>query len=180
MVNFLQIIALSFWFIAPAYATNAIPPLLRGRTPIDQGRKLKKHKILGRSKTLRGTIGGIVFGIAFGLVQLWAQAQPAADPIMEYFGIPKTITLGFIVAMAIGAMSGDLLGSFIKRRLNIPPGSSLFLLDQLGFVILGMLFAAPFWIAPIEVIIFLFLITPIIHWTFNIIAHRIKLKKHPW
>ncbi|MEM5870469.1 MAG: CDP-archaeol synthase, partial [Candidatus Aenigmatarchaeota archaeon] len=35
----------AFWFILPAYGANAFPPLMKGKRPIDFGKKLGKERI---------------------------------------------------------------------------------------------------------------------------------------
>jgi len=40
----------AFWFIAPAYAANAFPPLVRGKKPIDRGKKFFGNRLLGNGK----------------------------------------------------------------------------------------------------------------------------------
>ena len=80
-------------------------------TPIDGGAKFFDGRpILGSSKTIRGILLSILITSAFGpLVGLdW-----------------KT---GALVASV--AMAGDLVSSFLKRRLNVPAGGKATGLDQ--------------------------------------------------
>ncbi len=44
---------------------------------------------------------------------------------------------------ALGAMGGDLVGSFYKRRVDIQPGESLPLSDQLDFIVLAVVLSYP-------------------------------------
>jgi CDP-2,3-bis-(O-geranylgeranyl)-sn-glycerol synthase len=86
--------------------------------------------------------------------------------------------------LAFGAMLGDIAGSFIKRRRGIERGGSLPLLDQLGFLVVALLFAslsADFkTLFTIPVIIAGFIITPVLHLTTNYIAYKLGLKEVPW
>ena len=88
--------------------------------------------------------------------------------------------LNYGMLLALGAVFGDFLGSFLKRRLEIQKGKSIFLLDQLDFVAggfaLGMLAASP---TPLEVI-FLFAFTLLVHVVSNRIAYAGRIKKVPW
>ncbi len=179
MTDILQIILAAFWFIAPAYATNAFPPLLRGKKPLDIGKSWKGKRIFGDSKTIEGTFGGIFFGVAFGLFQLFLQSRPEGPGVMEAFGIVP-LNLALILVLSIGAMSGDLIGSFIKRRINVAPGASLLIVDQLDFLAVAFLAAGLFYLPYLESIVFLLIATPIIHITFNWIAWKIKVKRQPW
>jgi CDP-2,3-bis-(O-geranylgeranyl)-sn-glycerol synthase len=80
----------------------------------------------------------------------------------------------------LGALSGDLVGSFIKRRIGLKRGSDVPLLDQWNFIIGSVLFV--YWFTEITIWMFLIMlvITPIVHRVANIIAHRIKIKREPW
>jgi len=82
--------------------------------------------------------------------------------------------------MGLGAMIGDLGGSFVKRRLGIPRGKPAPLLDQLDFVIGMFVFLA--FITPIkwEWVVILFILTPLIHLLANGIAYLLKLKNVPY
>jgi CDP-2,3-bis-(O-geranylgeranyl)-sn-glycerol synthase len=78
---------------------------------------------------------------------------------------------------------GDLAGSFIKRRLNIPRGGAAPVLDQLGFVVLALIFATPLvlqmqigW----EVALTILIITPPIHLATNFAGYKLGLKSRPY
>lgn len=93
-------------------------PILAGRImgkqmnyPVDAHLVLAdKQAFLGKSKTWRGLIFSLLVTPLFSII----------------LSLPWTI--GLIIAA--GAMSGDLLSSFIKRRLKIPASGQAILLDQ--------------------------------------------------
>ncbi len=89
-------------FIGPAYFANAAATL-------DGGRRLADGQpIFGSHKTVRGVIAGIVVGTLIGLG--------------ESFVDSRLVVAGFMIAL--GAVLGDLLGAFVKRRLKVEPGRS--------------------------------------------------------
>ena len=118
--------------IAPAYCANASPVIFGGGKPIDCEKKFFDGKpIFGSHKTYRGFISGLLIGTFVGWVQ--ETFAPSA-------GLPQGSTLlGF--TLSIGALLGDLVGSFIKRRLNLKPGVSLPVIDQISFVVFALLLA---------------------------------------
>jgi CDP-2,3-bis-(O-geranylgeranyl)-sn-glycerol synthase len=152
-------------YIFPAYAANGAPVLFgRGRA-LDGKAKLFGKRIFGDNKTIRGTVSSLLCGIAVGLIEY---------PFFHYM-------LPIAVLLAVGANVGDLLGSFIKRRLNIRHGASFPVLDQYGFFVVALLFAFPLGNRPgIYGILFLVVLTGIAHIFTNRGAHRLKLKKVPW
>ena len=164
----------AFWFIAPAYAANGFPPLMRGKTPIDGRKMFKGHRLLGDGKTLEGFLGGVIFGVFIGSLQIYGQSYLPAE-----LGL-AAMTFPIVFMLSIGTMAGDLGGSFIKRRLGMKRGDRAMFMDQLGFLIMAMLFAAPFHLLPLTEILVLVVLTPIIHWIANIFGYWIKVKRNPW
>ncbi len=185
----------ALWFILPAYVANSIPVnvskikfLKKYGKPIDGGRKWLGVRILGDGKTWRGLITGIIAGILIGIIQVII--QPSVKSYLPY--LPR-MTIPLAVMLSIGALVGDMVASFIKRRTGFKTGDPAPLLDQLDFVF-GAFFFAWLWSCFIEgrwqgvfedmigydrffVIV---IITPAIHLFGNFIAWVWKLKKQPW
>ena len=179
-MDIILIILQSLWFIMPAYFANSSAVLFKGQKPIDRGKKLKdKNRILGDGKTWEGTFGGLLTGTFVGFLQYIIYKKYIL--LMSGFGfINYSLWLGFVLSS--GAMIGDIVESFIKRRLNIKRGRKV-IWDKLDFLIgalfMGYLF---FDISFISVwhIAFLMIFTPFIHKSFNIIAYLLKLKNVSW
>ena len=103
----------------PAYFANASPVILGGGGPIDGGVKWIDGKpLLGSHKTVKGTILGVVVGAIVGILQ----KNPLGGSLQ-----------------AFGAIIGDIIFSFLKRRLDMVPGASFPLLDQLDFIIFAII-----------------------------------------
>mgnify|MGYP000350738519 CR=1 FL=1 len=166
-MNFLNLILAALWFILPAYVANAAPVALGGGRPIDGGKKFRDGRpLLGPGKTIRGFLAGLVAGSSVGFIQGLAVGSCTLPAI------------GLL--LAVGALVGDLSGSFIKRRLNIPRGGAAPLLDQLGFVLMALLFASPLVIPRWETILTLIVVTPPIHLGTNFIGYKLGMKKKPY
>lgn len=165
----------ALWFIAPAYAANAFPPLLRGKKPIDSGAKWGKYRILGDGKTIEGTAGGVAFGIFFGLIQIYFQ------PLLAPFGLGLfEMTLPVIILLSIGALLGDMINSFFKRRLGIERGGKVSVINRLDFVIGALVLVYPVAGFNLQNTIIIIIITPIIHKLANILAFALNIKKVPY
>lgn len=169
-----SLILQSLWFIAPAYIANASPVLLKGKRPLDFGKKLDKDRLLGDGKTIEGTFGGIAFGTLFGLAQIYAQ-----DYLPPGLNLVK-LDLALVLLLSTGALAGDVAGSFIKRRFGIPRGHHFPLFDQLTFLIAALIISSLVYKPAIEMVVLLFIVTPLVHWATNNVAYILKLKKHPW
>ena len=93
----------------------------------------------------------------------------------------NTVFLGFFTGglMAFGGLIGDLIGSFIKRRSGIERGHPFIFLDQLGFLVLGMLFVYLLIPWPIEFLIVQVPITFIVHIVANLFGYFTGIQEDP-
>ena len=159
------LISSALLFIGPAYFANAAPLVLGGGASLDGGRSLADGRpIFGPHKTVRGVIAGIVVGTLIGL------AESLVDP--------RLATAGFMIAL--GAVLGDLLGAFVKRRLNVEPGKAFPVLDQLDFILGSVVLGYPFFQVGLISILQVVVVTPPIHLATNYGAYRLGIKKTRW
>jgi CDP-2,3-bis-(O-geranylgeranyl)-sn-glycerol synthase len=155
----------SLKLIFPAYCANAAPVLVGGGLPMDFGKNfVDDRRVFGKNKTFRGFFFGLSIGILVGLVEVFLFSYP---PL-------------FILLPPSGALLGDLAGAFLKRRLDIPPGGLLPIVDQVDFVGGAILFSLPLGIVSLELAVAMLIITPPIHLLTNYAAYKLKLKSNPW
>jgi len=163
----------ALYFIFPAYCANASPVIFGGGKPIDCGRSFFDGKpIFGSHKTYRGFTSGLLIGTFVGWVQ---------EAFAPTVGLPKGSILAGL-ALSFGALLGDLIGSFVKRRLNLKPGAPLPVIDQIDFVLFALLFALavkPELFPPLRIVLTVALTGPI-HVLVNLIAYLLHLKDKPW
>ena len=165
-------VAAAMWFIFPAYCANAAPVIFGGGKPMDFGKKFFDGKpFLGAHKTFRGFLAGILVGTLVGLVQtvIYEQVIFEYGPQFQY-----SILLGFV--LSLGALTGDLIESFVKRRLNRPPGISLPVADQLDFILGAFLFSIPVSPPSLLTALIILVITIPIHLLTNLGAALLNMK----
>jgi CDP-2,3-bis-(O-geranylgeranyl)-sn-glycerol synthase len=175
-------VVVAFWAMLPAYVPNNAAVLLGGGRPIDGGRTLSGRRVLGGGKTWWGTIAGTVTGVVVAL------ALSALAPVASgAFGVElPSFPLVAAVALAFGAMLGDILASFLKRRAGRSRGAAFPGLDQLDFVVAAVALAfllAPTWAREwftLEVLAVVVVGTPLLHLGTNVLAYRLELKDEPW
>jgi CDP-2,3-bis-(O-geranylgeranyl)-sn-glycerol synthase len=140
----------ALWFFLPAGLANAgpvfanrIPGLNRWKTPMDFGKTYRGQRIFGANKTVRGLVVGIVLATLMIALQkhlftrnLWVLEHSALD-----YRAASVWLLGPL--FGAGALIGDAVESFFKRRRGILPGHTWFPFDQLDYIIGGLLFVAP-------------------------------------
>lgn len=183
------LLLLGFWYVLPAYVANGFAvfaKLCRFRHPIDGGRTFMDGRpILGAGKSWEGFFIGYLSGVGIGVLQ-YLSAPFLFSIIVQYLVLPVElvpivmVSILQILLVAIAAPIGDLIGSFIKRRLNIERGRPAPILDQLDFLIMALLFG---WLVnplPMIFIIFLLIVTPLIHFAANVIGYLLRLKQVPW
>ncbi len=162
----------TFLLYLPAMIANATPvvigKVIRGTHPIDMNLKLKDGRpLFGRGKTWEGFLFGLMIGALFGLV---------VKLVLIHYPISL---LSFYVPL--GALLGDILGSFIKRRLGIKRGDPLPLLDQLDFYIGSTISIIAYGKIPsLTSILLMGIIIYLLHRYTNLLAFKIGLKNVPW
>ena len=166
-----EVIFLIIAYAVPMYVANATPILFHGKKPLDFGKKIKGKRIFGKGKSILGTLNGILFGSLAGL--LFAFLFPQI-----FYLIPNYLLL--VVLLAIGAMLGDIIESFLKRRAGFESGERCFLFDQIDFILGGFFLSLLIRIPEFEVVIVLLFVTIFMHIITNFCAFKLKLKKVPW
>ena len=196
-MGFEIIVAQAFWLILPAYIANASAVLVGGGTPIDFGKNWKDGKrILGDGKTWRGLIIGTLFGMigGFGLsvvAKYIAMTEFSFVGISDFYGFPLMIPIVF--SICFGALLGDIIESFFKRRIGRKRGDNWIPFDQLDFI-LGVLFFSFLMAGFLQMIgfssdnwffenftfmhiLFLLIVTPFFHLLANFILRKAKANK---
>ena len=156
----------------PAYVSNSAPVLFGG------GEKINA-RLFGENKTINGLASGVILGTLTGIVL----ALLLPDAFLP--AATATQKTAFAIASAIGAMAGDLAGSYAKRRLGVAPGKPVPILDQLPFILAALFLG---WLAypnlfnelTLEGTAALIALTYALHLFFNSLAHRLRMKKVPW
>jgi CDP-2,3-bis-(O-geranylgeranyl)-sn-glycerol synthase len=172
------------WLLLPAYAAN-VAPVFAARwrlleslnRPVDGGRVFLGKPLFGAHKTWRGFVAGALSGAAVVLVQ--ARAYDAWESIRDVSLFDYTTAnwarIGLL--MGVGALLGDLVKSFFKRRAGVPPGKDWIPFDQLDFVI-GAFALLSFEYKPaFPIVIAGLIVSPLGHVAVNWIGRSVGIKK---
>lgn len=184
-------LAAVIWVLLPAFSANALATIPRGYgPPMDFGKNWPwdGRRVLGPSKTWSGFLFAGFVGMGIGLIEAYViLLAPPNLAVVPTLAPSVAAAIPVVALIAFGAMAGDAIGSFIKRRMGRPSGSRTWFLDQFPFVIvpivLGLLlypalFVATFW--NWEAVIWVILLTLLLHVGFNWIGYKAGLKKVPW
>jgi CDP-2,3-bis-(O-geranylgeranyl)-sn-glycerol synthase len=178
--SFLIALAAAFWIMLPAYIPNSAAALFGGGKPIDGGRtSADGRRIFGDGKTWRGFILGVATGVVVGVIQIWIR------DVTGWTFLPA-LTLLAVLLLATGALLGDLVKSYFKRRLGKERGEPWIIADQYDLVAgaftLVLIFDYP-WLASVmtlPIFLIIIIITPILHKSVNVIGYLIRVKEVPW
>ena len=152
----------------PALVANGSATLIARGHPIDFGRVfLDGRRLLGDGKTIEGFALGVLYSMSVSLTEACASGLPS----IAFYGL----------VAGIGALLGDMLGSFIKRRLGFERGEHVPLLDQLDFLLGAYILTsvAGYVPPPLYALTFAALVY-LLHRATNIAAYKLGIKHVPW
>ncbi len=194
-VEIITAIVVGLWVMLPAYLPNSFAAVFGGGKPIDGGKTMKDgRRILGDGKTWRGLFAGILLGFLTGCAEIFLLYHGfhffgIQLPGFSSSGVPGAFDLSAVIAilsLAIGALLGDMVFSFLKRRIGLQRGQSLPLVDQYDFLVGAFLLTALTsyswltgtldWLTFIIILI----ITPVLHVGTNIVGYWLGIKNEPW
>ncbi len=188
-MSYLESALLAFWLFIPAYVANPSAVLFGGMGPIDSRRLWKDGKrILGDGKTWSGLVGGTMAAMFIGVLQIAIAAGAGSADYLGFGDTPRAYWLIFL--LAFGSLWGDILGSFIKRRLGKERGAKFYGLDQYDFVLGAFLLVGLLewdWLYSnfmegkhIIGLVVILVLTPILHKAVNVLGYKMGKKDVPW
>lgn len=138
----------------------------RFNSPLDCNVKFFDGRpILGHSKTIRGFVTAIL-----------------VTPVIAFM-LGLSLQTGFVIALY--SMFGDIFSSFLKRRLNLPPSSRAWILDQVPESLFPLLaikqiaiqeqFTLPWPNIVLVVLVFL-----VLELFLSKLLYQLKIRKRPY
>ena len=181
-----QAIFFSLWFFAPAglanvsaFASGKINALEKFNFPVDCYAKIGGKRILGDHKTIRGFLVAIIMGVLGCCLEvfLYSSFFSIRELVwIDYYTINPVI-LGAL--LGLGALTGDAIKSFFKRRVNIPPGVSWFPFDQIDYIIGGIALSLFYIQLSFGEYAVLFVVWFLIHPIGTFIGYLLRLRHEP-
>ncbi len=179
--SFIFFLLKCFYLMLPAYFANMSPVLFKKINlfayPIDFNKTFNNKPILGKNKTYRGLIFGIIFAIVIAYIQFLLYDIEFFKNV-SFVNYQNWLLAGFL--LGLGALTGDLVKSFFKRRLGIEPGAKFVPFDQTDFVVGALIFIMPIFDVTLKIFITTLLLSFILHITTNHIAFYLKIRNEKW
>jgi CDP-2,3-bis-(O-geranylgeranyl)-sn-glycerol synthase len=185
--DILRDILFAFWFMLPAALANGAP-IISARLPklkewnarLDFGKRFHGRPLLGSHKTWRGLISGMILAtIVLWLQQIVAENSSLAPYFtgsLDYAQLP-TLILGPL--FGLGALGGDAIESFFKRRRGTPSGESWLPFDQIDYIVGAVLASLPFAVLTLRQYVLIFIIWFGMHLLSTYIGWLVGLKAKP-
>jgi CDP-2,3-bis-(O-geranylgeranyl)-sn-glycerol synthase len=164
----------SIWFYLPAAIANMAPVLVLSipwNTPLwEQG--------LGPNKTWRGIIAGVFASVLVVLLQTYLAPHLPQKLLTVSYEDTHPILLGIL--LGAGALGGDAIKSYFKRRLGIASGEKWWPFDQIDFIIGSTICVSLIFWPGLSLLAVALSLTMFLHPAINQIGFRLGLKKVPW
>jgi CDP-2,3-bis-(O-geranylgeranyl)-sn-glycerol synthase len=175
----LKLIIQLIWFFLPAIFANMSPNVFKTlpflNYPLDFNIKFHGRPLLGKNKTYRGFFFGVLMALLIIIIQKTLYPYMASFSLVNYNEI-NIYLLGFL--LGFGALFGDSLKSFFKRRFNIKPGKPWIPFDQIDWFI-GALISVSFYVRfSLKEITISIIITTLFHPVINFISYSLGLQKN--
>ncbi len=178
---FLIFLLKCLYLMLPAYFANMAPVIVKKINflayPVDFNKRLNNKPILGSHKTFRGFFFGIIFAVIIAYLQHIFYPLPAIRTI-SFHDYDNWLAFGFL--MGAGALVGDSIKSFFKRKDDIAPGNMFFPFDQVDFVIGGLIFIMPLFSLTIGIFFTSIAVSLVLHVLVNHIAFYLKIRNEKW
>ncbi len=181
MNEFILFLLKCFYLMQPAYFANMAPVIVKKINlfviPIDFNKNLNNKPILGKNKTFRGLIFGIIFAIIVVYLQFLLYNKEFFKNI-SFVNYQNWLLFGFLIGL--GALTGDLVKSFFKRRLGLKPGAKFIPFDQTDFVVGALVFIMPIFNLTLKIFVTSLLLSFILHIIVNHVAFYLKVRNKKW
>jgi CDP-2,3-bis-(O-geranylgeranyl)-sn-glycerol synthase len=182
----MNLILTVIWIYTPALFANIfaavskhIPHTAFLAKPVDFGKSWKGIRVLGDGKTFRGFIFGVTASIIIVFLQQSISDTEFFENILEvdYLSFNPLIW-GFVVGF--GALLGDAIESFFKRRVGIARGEPWFPFDQIDFAIGTSIVSLLYKQFPIKIYLIVIFSFFILHLIGKFVGYKLKLDDKPF
>lgn len=174
-----QILFSSIWLILPAGIANMSPVLFKWlpllNVPVDFGKTFRGQPLFGAHKTYRGFLVGTLMAILAVYIQKLLYPQMVAYSVIDYSQI-NVWTVGFL--LGFGALFGDMVKSFFKRRVGVASGKSWVPFDQIDWIVGALIFLNFYQRLDWKIWFTSLLLFGLIHPIINLIGYYLKIKKN--
>lgn len=166
-----------FYLYLPAFIGNAAPVVAKNLPGLKSWTAPVWPSVMGTHKTWRGLTTGIVAASLIGMIQFGIELIPSVPGSIPLHARSFLFSAGIGALLGFGALLGDMIKSFFKRRIGIPPGKALPYFDGVDYILGAMLVLLPWHTPSWPGVILLLIIAPLASLGANIGAYAVGWKK---
>ncbi len=163
----LNALAAALWLYLPAFVANATPVFVGKFSRLAPYRFPLWQAGLGANKSSLGFAAAVVVGTFAGYLQ--AALTPWTDDLWTW--------LAWSALISFGAMLGDCVKSYAKRRIGIAPGGPWPVIDGIDYVVGALVFGLPLFVPAWQVALALLVAGPIFSLLANMFSYSVGWKK---
>jgi len=162
------------WFFLPAYVANMAASIFK----INILAKPISNKLFGSHKTWSGFVIGSFLAMVVAFFQSFLLSFNFFKEISLLNYSKDFLLIGFL--LGFGALFGDTIKSFFKRRLAIAPGKKWVPFDQIDYTLGALLLSLFVWQPTIIFIISAIIINFFLHILFNHLGFWLGIRQNKW
>lgn len=160
----------------PAYIANMAPVLFKNKLKFLAIPISPKH--LGSHKTYRGFIVAVILGLIVFYIQKILFSVPFFNSISVFDYNMFLFWPGFL--LSFGAIFGDSVKSFFKRRAKIKPGKPWPIFDQIDYSIGAIVFSMPVINYTVSFALTIIILSAILHVLSNHLGFYLGVRDVKW
>ncbi len=162
------------YLMVPAYFANMMPVFVK---KVNFLNKPIHKELLGDHKTWRGLVFGVIAGIILAYIQFVLQEYEFFFNL-GFIDYTNWFSIGFL--LGAGALIGDIIKSFFKRKVGIKPGGKFIPWDQLDYSIGSLLFVSLMFAPTLQIVVTVLILNFVLHIITNHIGYYLKLNDDKW
>lgn len=162
------------WFFLPAYTANIAASVFKIKfltRPVSE-------KLFGFNKTYSGFVVGTILAILVAVLQKILFRFPFFQKISYLDYSENFLLIGFL--LGLGALFGDTIKSFFKRRVGIAPGQKWIPFDQIDYTLGALCLISFIWQPPLNFILISLVFNLFGHIFINHLGFWLGIRKSAW
>jgi CDP-2,3-bis-(O-geranylgeranyl)-sn-glycerol synthase len=171
----MSITAVLYLFV-PAFVANAVPVLIKNIPALAEWNTPIHAECFGKNKTYRGFLFGVLFAVLVSVLQYALRHVAVFSSVtMFHDTVGQSALVGLL--LGFGALAGDVVESYAKRRMKLAPGKSLPVWDGVDYILGAMLCIMPVYIVSGSEMFILLIIAPLLSLLSNIFSYMVGWKE---
>lgn len=175
----LYLIVQAIWLGLPGAMANLTPPIATRLFPafyypLDFNKKIRGKRVLGYQKTFRGVMTGLIFAAITFALQIFYLNYHSDSFLTSIQPSLTKLPISYGLYIGLGALGGDVIKSFFKRRQGRKPGSPWFPYDQTSWIFGILVMQNLFFSLNIRFIVMTIIMGLIFHFTVKILAYVVR------